>query len=198
MPSLSRTPKSTAAISAGEIFVKPEWLMQSNDSGHILPCNGFTMPDCPNAAKRYSTTLRSSLENARCVLQHGGILLGLTVHVGARVAGKRNDAPEMGVIKLLVEIAGGSIATKQSNATACDQSKLIIIATKEGALPKRLEDALGAGATRISLLDLFDVLYMQKLDPIKKSAKDGGAKGSKTGGVASGDVKGETVSSTIV
>ena len=57
---------------------------------------------------------------------------------------------------------------------------------------------MGAGATKITLLDLFDVLYMQKLDPIENLAKDGEGKGSKTGGVASGDVKGETVSSIIV
>ena len=198
MPSLSRTTKSMAAISAGAIFVKLEWLMQSDDCGHLLSTDGFTMNDCPIAAKRYTVPLSSSLENARRVLQHGGILAGLTVYVGARVAGKRNNAPEMGVIKLLAEIAGGYVATKQNDVTACDQSKLIIIAAQEGALPKRLTDAVGAGATQISLLDLFDVLYMQKLDPIKNSAKDGGGKDSKTGGVASGDVKGETVSSTIV
>ena len=173
--------------------------MQSDDCGHLLSTDDFTMNDCPIASKKYTVPLSISLENARHAVQNGGILAGRTVHVGARVAGKRNNAPEMGVIKLLVEIAGGSVATKQSEVTACDQSKLIIIVAKEGVLPKRLADAVGAGATRITLLDLFDnVLYMQKLNPIENSAKDGEGKGSKTGGVASGNVKGETVSSTIV
>ena len=120
--------------------------------------------DPPLLTEKYGITRSSMLVNGKLARESGGVLANMAVYVGAGIAGRKNDAPEMIDIKQLVKLAGGKVATTQAQAFAFDPSKLLII-TKEVVLPTKL--AAAEGAKQITLGSLLKVFSHQSLDPIQ-------------------------------
>ena len=162
--SLRRTIKFMATASRTSIFVTFEWLEQSHKSRQILSCDDFLLVDDPVLAAQYGISHGCMLENGKRARESGGLLANTAVYVGPGVVGQENDAPEMAHIKHLVKLVGGNVASTQGQALTIGSGTLLVI-TKDGVLPSKLEAA--EGAKQITLGLLMKVFHHQSLDSIE-------------------------------
>ena len=163
--SLLRTNKFMAAALRTSCFVTFEWLDQCYKSGQIISCDEYHMVDDPLFTEKYGITHSSMLVNGKLARESGGVLANMVVYVGAGVAGKKNDAPELADIKQLVKLAGGNVAATQAQALVFGPSKLLIIT-------KRRSNANKVGSRQRCQADHYGVLIESFLPPESRSNQE--------------------------
>lgn len=163
-----RTPKLMICISKSPNIVKLEWLEKSAKEQRVLDTTPYLLDDDKEAEKRYSFSMKETIQNGIQVRENGGVLGGLYVYICSGVAG--NNAPSAKELNLIIEAAGGKVLSSLSACKLLDPAKTIVL-TSDPSTPSQLREPgvrniLKLGGKTVPTSWLFHVIITQCINPV--------------------------------
>lgn len=162
---LRRTPKLMICLCKTSQILSIDWLEQSAKEQRVLDCNDFLLLGDREAEKRYTFTMKETIENGRKARHdRGGVLGGWFVYICSGVAG--NNAPSAKELNLVIAATGAEqIKSLSESAMMCDPQKTIIITsdpiTAKQRSEKGVERVTSLGARLLTTSWLFHTIITQ-------------------------------------
>jgi hypothetical protein len=160
---LRRTPKLMICLCKSPNILKLEWLEQSAREQTILDTTPYLLIDDKEAEKRYSFSMKATLQNGIKSREKGGVLQGWSVYICQNVAG--NHAPSAKELKLIIEAAGGKVVDRIFHP-----DKTIVVTSAPSTPSQRKEPGVQnvskSGGKIVSTSWLFDVMITQCINPV--------------------------------
>ncbi|KAL7498806.1 hypothetical protein ACHAWT_006663 [Skeletonema menzelii] len=163
-----RTPKLMICICKSPNIVKLEWLERSAKEQRVIDTTPYLLVDDKEAEKRYSFSMRETIQNGIQVRENGGVLGGLYVYICSGVAG--NKAPSTKELNLIIEAAGGKVLSSLTASKLADPAKTIVL-TSDPSTPSQLREPgvrniLKLGGKIVPISWLFEVIITQCINPV--------------------------------
>ncbi len=163
-----RTPKLMVCICKSPNIVKLEWLEQSAKEQRVLDTTLYLLIGDKEAEKRYSFSMKETIQNGIEVREKGGVLGGFYVYICSGVAG--NQAPSTKELNLIIEVAGGKVLSSLSTCKVLDPAKTIVL-TSDPSTPSQLREPgvksiPKLGGKIVSTSWLFHVIITQCINPV--------------------------------
>ena len=163
-----RTPKLMICICKSPNIVKLEWLEQSAKEQRVLDTTPYLLVDDKEAEKRYSFSMKGTIQNGIEVREKGGVLGGLYIYVCSGVAG--NQAPSTKELNLIIEAAGGRVLPSLSTCKLLDPAKTYVL-TSDPSTPSQWREPSVTNITKlggkiVSTSWLFHVIITQCINPV--------------------------------
>ncbi|KAL3802984.1 hypothetical protein HJC23_011607 [Cyclotella cryptica] len=146
-----------------------KWLEESCTQQQLLDTKDFLHVDDAEAEKRYSFSMRETIQNGNNVRRaRGGVLGGRWIYICKGVAG--NLAPSTKELHLIIEAAGGAVLRSLSSSLSYDPAHMIIITsdprTHSQLNENGIEQHIANGAKMRTTSWLFHTIITQRFDDI--------------------------------